>query len=290
MMPVTVVEDPDSRDISIGRPESFQRRMYTISKATSHGEAVEALANKAPGLIDIWEGGEQRGFFFLPRVRIDAVPAGGPNIWKGFADYSSFAPDEFAFEIGGGTEHIVHNDRGPTFRYGVGAEVPEDLHGVIGYEQDGESGTVNGVDIPPNNLSEQYYRKKLFLPGQINEDYIATLNSMRFAVNNAAFYGLAKGEALFLGVSGRSQGNEWELNFRWAASENRTNIKISGRDSGGNAGIITVTEKHGWDYLWLRLATFVGTKDLVKAPVAAYVERLLPRKNFGLLGIGVTLP
>lgn len=43
-----------------------------------------------------------------------------------------------------------------------------------------------------------------------------------------------------------------------------------------------------WDYLWVRYADKVaeGGKNMVKKPVAAYVEQVYPEGDFGRLGIG----
>jgi len=48
-----------------------------------------------------------------------------------------------------------------------------------------------------------------------------------------------------------------------------------------------VSEKKGWDYLWVRYADDLEDGEtLVKKPIAAYVEKVYERKDFGLLGIG----
>jgi hypothetical protein len=52
-------------------------------------------------------------------------------------------------------------------------------------------------------------------------------------------------------------------------------------------GDLTVTEKKGWDYLWVRYADDVkDKKTLVKKPIAAYIEKVYERKDLGNLGIG----
>ena len=87
------------------------------------------------------------------------------------------------------------------------------------------------------------------------------------------------GEVLFLGASGskRSTG-DWEITFRFAASQNRTGITI---------GDITDIVKGGWDYLWVRYedSEDTGAKQLVKKPVAVYIEQVYHLKDFSLLAI-----
>ena len=187
-MAVVVTEQADSREGSVGSPESWERRIYKVTGAEHRAQAIEAIAAVAPTAADMFEGGAGQGLFFIPRRSIDAIPAGGPNIWNGFADYSSFSPDEFFLEIGGGTEHVIRNEL-TTLRYTADAHAAPDFKGLIGWNGEG----FDGVDIPPHNLSAQYFRKKLFLPSQITAGFIATLNSMRFAVNDSSFYGLAAG-------------------------------------------------------------------------------------------------
>jgi hypothetical protein len=53
-------------------------------------------------------------------------------------------------------------------------------------------------------------------------------------------------------------------------------------------GDITVNQKYGWDYMWVRYADHVDDtkKTLLKKPVAVYVERVYKVSNFGILGIG----
>jgi len=85
---------------------------------------------------------------------------------------------------------------------------------------------------------------------------------------------------LFCGAGGSKRGEEdWEVTFKWAASPNKTDIKIGG---------ITVPSKEGWHYLWVRYRDKddQAAKELVKDPVAAYVEQVYEYSDFSQLGIG----
>ena len=69
--------------------------------------------------------------------------------------------------------------------------------------------------------------------GQLTGTYKATLLFLTGRVQDAAFKGLAKGEVLFLGLSGAKRGYEdWEITFRFAASPN-----VAGLQLGNIAGI-----------------------------------------------------
>ena len=105
-----------------------------------------------------------------------------------------------------------------------------------------------------------------------------TLFYLTGKVNAAAFKGLSAGECLFLGATGSKRGVEdWEITYRFAGSQNRTGISV---------GSIIGISKRGWDYLWVRYADVEDGNELVKQPVAAYVERVYDEGNFSALGIG----
>ena len=109
--------------------------------------------------------------------------------------------------------------------------------------------------------------------------YKLTLFGLTGKVNNAAFRGFAAGEVLFLGAQGSKTGTgDWSISYRFAASPNVANLTV---------GDITVTEKRGWDYLWVSYADSKDdtAKRLVKKPVAAYVEQVYGYADFSLLGI-----
>jgi len=177
----------------------------------------------------------------------------------------------FSFDTGGGTQHITQSldTRG---KYGPAAS--DVLGGAIGF--DGEN--VAGVDItvPLFNFSETHY-----LPDEVvNQSYKMRLFRKTGMYNNDSFRGFDPGEVLFLGASGSRRGDgDWEISFRFSASQNQKNIKV---------GEITVPEKRGWDYLWVQYADDVddNKKQIVKKPVAAYVEKVYYGTDFTSLGIG----
>ena len=178
----------------------------------------------------------------------------------------------YSFDTGGGTQHLTQSlntvTRSPS-------DAP-DYGGAIGY--DGEN--VNGIDVtmPVMNFSETHYLK----PSKVSTKYKKTIAELTGSVNSGQFKGYAEGEVLFLGASGSRRGDSrkdlWEITFKFAVSSNRKNIKV---------GDLTISEKKGWDYLWVRYADDLeDDKTLVKKPIAAYIEKVYERKDFGLLGIG----
>jgi hypothetical protein len=89
---------------------------------------------------------------------------------------------------------------------------------------------------------------------------------------------------LFLGASGARRGtdpdDDWEITFKFAAQPNRNDIMV------GDIGPII---KRGWDYLWVQYAPDVDddVHQLIRSPIAAYVEKVYPDGDFSTLGIGV---
>ena len=190
--------------------------------------------------------------------------------WSGGA-----TPDSrFAFDTGGGSQHVTQSLE-TLGRYGPKASTK--LGGAIGF--DGKS--VQGVDItvPVFSFSETHY----FTDDEITGDYKRTLFNLTGRYNGDTFRGFAVKEVLFLGAAGSRQGDDtndlWEISFRFAASPNRSDLTV---------GDISGIAKGGWDYMWVQYADEADddTQQLVKAPVAAYVERVYYAGDFSQLGIG----
>ena len=180
----------------------------------------------------------------------------------------------FAFDTGGGTKHLNQSLK-TDGRYPNNAP---DFAGAI--EVDNE-GNVNGVDVtmPVLNFTETHTLNG----GRVPTSYKKTLAALTGTVNSGSFRGFSRGEVLFLGASGTKRSKKasapWEITYRFAVSPNQAGLQV---------GDIKVTRKYGWDYLWVRYADKVaeGGKNVVKKPVAAYVEMVYPEGDFGNLGLG----
>ena len=180
----------------------------------------------------------------------------------------------FAFDTGGGTKHLNQSLK-TDGRYPNNAP---DFAGAI--EVDNE-GNVNGVDVtmPVLNFTETHTLNG----GRVTTSYKKTLAALTGTVNSGSFRGFSRGEVLFLGASGTKRSKKasapWEITYRFAVSPNQAGLQV---------GDIKVTRKYGWDYLWVRYADKVaeGGKNVVKKPVAAYVEMVYPEGDFGNLGLG----
>ncbi len=182
----------------------------------------------------------------------------------------------FSFDTTGGTQHVTQSIS-TLSRSAPSNETAPDHEGAIGVSEDG----VDGVDIqvPVYKFSETHYK----LDSVVTAGYKSDIFSLTGKVNNAIFKGFAAGECLFIGCQGAKRGDdEWELNFRFAASPNRTDITI---------GKITVAAKWGWEYLWVQYKEkSQGTGNArvnARVPRAAYVEKVYETGDMSLLLIGV---
>ena len=181
----------------------------------------------------------------------------------------------FAFDTGGGTMHRSQSLK----TVGKFPNDAPDFNGAI--EVDNE-GNVNGVDVtmPVLNFTETH----TMAGSRVTTSYKKTIASLTGTVNRGSFRGFAAGEVLFLGASGTKRSKKlsapWEITFRFAVSPNQSSLEV---------GKLKVSGKKGWNYLWVRYADKVAEnkKNVIKEPVAAYVEQVYPEGDFGNLGLGM---
>ena len=201
-------------------------------------------------------------------------------VWNGIVNYSKKSREKtpleegqssYNFETSGGTVHMNRSLETISKYPAPGVTAPE-FYGLIGWND----GQADGVDVvsPVFNFSETHV-----LPAStVNNGYKLALYRATGKVNAGAFKGLAAGEVLFLGASGTSRGDDaWEINYRFAASENITGLTI---------GDITGVAKKGWEYLWVYFEDDVSESTLIKKPRVAIVDRVHETWNFAAIGIG----
>jgi len=185
----------------------------------------------------------------------------------------------FSFDTTGGTQHVTQSLA--TIRSGGAGTIPNH-QGAIGVSEDG----VDGVDItvPVYKFSETHYE----LDATVDTDFKSNIFNLTGKVHSDAidFKGFSSGEVLFLGCRGSKRGDdEWELNYSFAASPNRTE-EIS-------IGSFTIASKWGWEYLWVQYQdTTTGTSSSnnqanVRIPKAAYVEKVYEVGDLNGLGLGL---
>lgn len=253
--------------------------VFNASTELAALEAVQATAEARLGRlflasVELDERINESTFKVLAIYEIDEARARESTTGEATDPEEAYGNSDPAvtFDTTGGTRHITQSlatiSTTPT-------TAPSYAQAI---EVDGE-GNVNGCDVvmPVMTFSETHY----FKPSKVTSAFQKQLFAMTGKVNNAAFRDFAVGEVLFMGASGRRTGTDaedlWELTFTFSVSPNRTNISV------GNG--ITVAQKYGWDYMWIKYGEKVVAGAVVKVPVAAYVERVYEAANFSELGI-----
>lgn len=136
-------------------------------------------------------------------------------------------------------------------------------------------GSVNGVDVevPHFAYDETHWVESLSAP------YVGTLFALTGTVNNAPFKHFQAGEALFMGASARraSLDTPWRVTYRFRGAPNATSLTV---------GTIDGIDKQGWDHIWAFYSEAIEQGVKFEVPKQVQVERIYPRTNFALLGIG----
>ena len=251
---------------------------YIVFEAEDEDAALAAARSKAASRTV--EGMELDSVEVTERVNKDTwkVKAVYESEDSGGGDDDDGGDEEtssFAFDTGGGT---MHRNQSLKTVSKTPSDAP-DFNGAI--EVDNE-GNVNGVDVtmPVLNFTETHTMNG----SRVTTSYKKNIAALTGSVNSSGFRGFSAGEVLFLGASGTKRSKKanapWEITFRFAVSPNQSGLSV---------GKLKVSQKKGWDYLWVRYADKVSQnkKNLIKEPVAAYVEQVYPYGNFGNLGLGM---
>ena len=249
---------------------------YIVFEAENEDAALSAARTKAAGVSV--KGMELDEVEVTERVNKDTWKV--KAVWKSEGEEEEDDDDveessSFAFDTGGGT---MHRNQSLKTVSKVPSDAP-DFNGAI--EVDNE-GNVNGVDVtmPVLNFTETHVMNA----SRVTTSYKKNVAAITGSVNRSGFRGFSAGEVLFLGASGTKRGKKndspWEITFRFAVSPNQSGLQV---------GKLKVSQKKGWDYLWVRYADKVADnkKNVIKEPVAAYVEQVYPEGDFGNLGLGM---
>ena len=272
-MAITVSEKPDSRTSTTGPNRTTELR-YIVRGTADHSDAKAALeAATEP----VYDGLRRRNCEVEPSFVDETNP--DDCIWNGTVHYEvpGKRPDTgdtvFSFDTTGGTQHITQSI-GTVGRYAPEGKSPGDHKGAIGATHD----SVEGVDIftPAFKVNATRY----VADALVTPTYRGNLFSLTDRVNNADFtiWGFGNfnaGELLFLGAQGtqRASGEDWEIQFSFLASPNKTGITV---------GDIEDIEKKGWEYMWVRYADAEDgdAKAVLKRPEAAFVEQVYEYGDF----------
>ena len=270
-MAIEVEEQFASRAVDLGNDPSAELRF--LIKGTDDDQVARiALRDETGALFDIW--GDATVQLWRERAYIERI---GPELWEGVVRYSRSQKalptdgSSYSFDTTGGTQHITQSLQTIARKAKAGQTAP-DNYGAIGVTLDG----VEGVDI--GHAAYSWQEIYVFPQAAITAQYKAALYYMTYTVNSQAFRGLAAGECLYRGATGQSRGNtDVELTFNFSASPNATGLVV---------GDLQPIDKKGWEYLWIRYGDFEDQKEIVKRPIAVYVEKVYVSTDFVNLGIG----
>jgi hypothetical protein len=261
-MPATIEERFDSRQGTDGEDPTTEL-IYMVSGTEDDNEVRSLVASTSP-----------TDYTGLVRDRFSIEHLGG-GVWECKVQYVKLTSEaQYAFDTGGGTQHITQSLANVQRRAAPGFVAPN-YFGAIGVSEVRVEGT--DIAVPVFNFTETHR----IANSVVTASYKLGLFRLTGKVNDNTFKGFARGEVLFLGASGSKSGfDHWEITFRFAASPNVSNLTI---------GDITNINKEGWHYLWVRFADDVDNtaKALIKRPIAAYVEQVYFYGDFSNLGIGV---
>ena len=309
-MALTWIEDSSSRSATIYRlgrrdPSTRSRVFHVIG--TANEDALHAACNAAISTqYPYWTYPGQP----LVRLRAESysVEYEGDQAWKVTIQYEKIGADDAtqtaplkrarSFDTTGGQQHITNaivkrdafgtvTDDGEKVYGPGGVDDAASMSGAINVDDRG----VNGVDIivPALQWTESYDVPSKY----VTSAYIRNLAKITGHTTQQEFRGFKVGEVLFTGATGSHEWDDqrgngpWSLSFKFVASPNagdgQTLLPL-------NVGPITNIDKRGHEFLWVRYATNEnGAKNqLVREPIAVYVNKVYPEGDFALLGIGVT--
>lgn len=236
---------------------------YIIEDAADYDDARVSMMAVAPPRMGAWVPVD---FRVQPYDDSDTLYEGTVT----YGPRTSNSPDgqndpTYSFELS--VEQRRTTQSFEQFRYPLtGTDPAPDLKRAINVQEDG---TVEGVDLnfPVFSWNETHYLKY----SRVNFAYFTALFNSVARMNAGPWRNFQRGEVLFLGVTGskRASALDWEMQFRFIASPNVANLEI---------GTVTVTEKLGHDYLWVRYEAETQTQDgktvLARIPRHVFVERV----------------
>jgi hypothetical protein len=305
-MAITVYEKPTSRKslYSLQRSSSIDYEWFALTTANEDETAVLTAVTKQLTF-------EYNGFDNLVIDHVTAEALGGPY-WQGVANYtlleggdesdageqgdnsagdSGDTPDpqgqdntsldnQFGFEIGAGTTHIVQTNRSVSQTVAAGFSVPAQ-NGMIGVDKTG----IHGVDIVDPKF--EFTITKVWQG--ITVGYLKNLRYLVGSVNNGTFLTFSKGELLLLGASGQYKAGSsnnpvgsWSIAYKFGVQYNNKSITV-----GAAPYPVLTFAKNGWDYVWFSYQEMLdpgGSGLTIPVAVAANVEAVYPYTNFFRLG------
>ena len=311
-MSIDWIEDTTSRSATIfrlgRRDPSIRSRVWNIVGSTNEDVIHADINSRISNLYQYWTYPGQP----LVRLRAESysLEHDADDLWKVTVNYEKIGADDptqtgplkrvRSFDTTGGTQTVTQS-RGPGDGeqiYGpsglLGQDAPT-MYGAVNVDDRG----VNGVDIvvPQFTWTESYDVPSSY----VTNVYVRAVHLLTGSVNLATFRGFARGEVLFLGITGSQEWDAqrgdgpWSLSYKFSATPNRgstTFHETNGVDNGlppEPIGEITTYNKRGQDFLWVKYATQDDENNniVIRKPLFVYVNKVYPDGDFSKIGIGV---
>lgn len=202
----------------------------------------------------------------------------------GGGDLPTGGPARLSFDTTGGTQHITQALGNGETVYPTGTL--HEFNGAIGVNGD----RVDGVDrvIPQLKLTVVKQWRAASLPAnycQLVHDLTGKVNSLTMTwVYKGQVFLFNPNELLYMGarLSDSSPNDILEFAYSFEFSRNAENIVV-----GTGATAITVSDKKGWQYSWVRYQDHVntGASTLVKIPDCVVVNDIYESADLRQLGL-----
>jgi hypothetical protein len=311
-MSIDWIEDTTSRSATIfrlgRRDASIRSRVWNIVGSTNEDVIHADINSRISNLYQYWTYPGQP----LVRLRAESysLEHDADDLWKVIVNYEKLGADDptqsgplkrvRSFDTTGGTQTVTQG-RGPANGESVygpsgllaGQNAPS-MYGAVNVDDRG----VNGVDIvvPQMTWTESYDVPSTY----VTNAYVRAVHLLTGTINAAPFRGFARGEVLFLGMTGQQEWDAqrgdgpWSLAYKFSATPNRGSPTFHDTNGGGGLppepiGEITTYNKFGQDFLWVKYATQDDQNNniVIRKPLFVYVNKVYPDGDFSKIGIGV---
>lgn len=264
-----------------------------FGETLSETDAYQAVADESPTTLDVYGA----GVFLLPRSKITVRPL-SDNEFEATVDYgTSKTPlsdtsgneavdSRTEFEITTQSVKMTHALENISTR-GASLHGPI-FRGLIGVTSEGVEGV--DVDTAVATFSHTVTKPRSF----VTRSFLRALAKLidKYPVNDAEYAGYAAGELRIIRASIKftDDGNV-DITYSWAVRASTTvdDPIYIGRDYNTGDPLFTITDKEGWDYLWVyykvEKQSIAGKAILVRTPEFVVIDRIYGRGDYSILGV-----
>ena len=219
----------------------------------------------------------------LFRNSLTVKPTGSPDLfrfdatatWERFRPPNDDSQGEATEYLSGSVNRTTVNqklarERIGTYTYSGGKNVDTGL--LIGVTA-GEDPEVQGADVSVPTLA--FNIKRVYPNGSFTIPFLQAAYTFVGRPNSAAWRGFAIGDVMLVGIDGADSDTEFDhITFSFEAAPTETDIEIPTAKPDGTPATITIPEKRGFDYLWVRTRPINFGDVMVEVAQCAYVDQL----------------